>query len=148
MRRLPRVARRAWAARWLLLQVYLLLGITWLAIKCVPFQRLVHYLGPPMTETPWATPAEQQRTAQRIAWAVRCVSPYTPWPSNCFPQALTAKLLLRWQGIPSTLYLGAAFKPNANALEGHAWLRCGSLYVIGGNGHKHFGAIASFGEAV
>lgn len=89
---------------------------------------------------------EELAAARRIAWAIHRVSPYTPWESNCFPQALTAKLLLRRRGIPSTLYLGAAFKEDRSGMEAHAWLRCGPMYVTGGKGDEKFGTVGVFGE--
>lgn len=144
--RLWGVARRPRRDKWLLLQAYVLLGVTRLAINIMPFSRLSRRFGPRMTETPAEAPVEQLREARRIAWAIRQASPYTPWRSNCFPQALTAKILLRRRGIPSTLYLGAAFKAGVPELEAHAWLRCGPLYVTGGNGHRHYGAVAAFGD--
>lgn len=139
--------RRPWAEQRLVVQVYLLLGITRLAINTLPFPRLERWLGVRMSESAPNAPVEHLRQARRIAWAIHTVSPYTPWRSNCFPQALTAKLLLRRRGIPTTLYLGAAFKAEPGAgLEGHAWLRCGPFYVTGGDGSRHFGAIVAFGE--
>lgn len=144
--RLGNLWRRPWADKWLLVQVYGLLGVTRLAINTLSFKRLARYFGPHKVETPADVPAEHLAAARHIAWAIRRVSPYTPWKSNCFPQALTAKILLRRRGIPSTLYLGAAFKEDKSGLEAHAWLRCGPLYVTGGKGDEKFGTVGVFGE--
>ena len=84
--------RRPWADKWLLVQVFVLLGVTRLAINVLSFRRLARAFGPHQVETPADAPAEQLVAARRIAWAIHRVSPYTPWKSNCFPQALTAKL--------------------------------------------------------
>lgn len=137
--------RRSWSDQWLVVQVYCLLGFTRLAINTLPFLRLERLLGQRMAETAEEAPIVHLRQAHKIAWAIRTVSPYTPWTSNCFPQALTAKILLRRRGISSTLYMGAAFKEGGAALEGHAWLRCGPMYVTGGDGSKHYVAVATFG---
>lgn len=146
-RRLLNFLSRPWADQWLVIQVYILLGITRLLINTLPFPRLERLLGERMVETTATVPLAELRQARKIAWAVRAVSPYTPWTSNCFPQALTAKILLRRRGILATLYMGAAFKKEEpSALEGHAWLRCGPMFVTGGDGSKHFGAVAAFGE--
>jgi Transglutaminase-like superfamily len=128
----------------LFLEVYLLLGLMRLAIKTVKFERLASYFGPAKVESPVEVPGSHLQRAIRIGWAVRKISHFTPWKSNCFPQALAAKLLLRWYGIPSTLYLGAAFKTRTE-MEAHAWLRCGNVYVTGGAGHQHFGIVGIFG---
>jgi hypothetical protein len=143
--RLRNLLRRPWADKWLLLQVYFLLGLTRLAISTLSFRRMASYFGPHKVETPADAPPEHLAAARRIAWAIHRVSPYTPWKSNCYPQALTAKILLRQQGIPSTLYLGAAFKADKTGLEAHAWLRCGPLYVTGGRQHEQFGTVGVFG---
>lgn len=143
--RLRTLLRRPWADKWLLLQAYLLLGLTRLAILTLSFRRLARALGPLQTETPADIPAEHLAAARRIAWAIHRAGPYTPWTSNCFPQAITGKILLRRRGIPSTLYLGVAFKEDKSELEAHAWLRCGSLYVTGGKGDEKFGVVGVFG---
>ncbi len=145
-RKIYNLLRRPWADKWLLAQVFVLLGFTRLAINTLSFKRLARYFGPQKVETPADAPPEQLAAARRIAWAISRVSPYTPWKSNCFPQALTAKILLRWRGIPSTLYLGAAFAEDKSKLEAHAWLRCGPLYVTGGKGDEKFGTVGVFGE--
>lgn len=144
--RLGNLLRRPWADKWLLVQVYFLLGVTRLAINTLSFKRLARHFGPHKIETPADAPAAQLAAARRIAWAIHRVSPCTPWKSNCFPQALTAKILLRRRSIPSTLYLGAAFKADKTGLEAHAWLRCGPLYVTGGKGDEKFGTVGVFGE--
>ena len=120
------------------------LGLARLAINTMKFERLVGYLGASRFETPARIPAQHLQVAQRVAWAVRTASRYTPWRSNCFPQAIAAKLLLRGGGIQSTLYLGAAFKARTE-MEAHAWLRCGTYIVTGRRGHRKFGVVGIFG---
>lgn len=143
--RLRNLLRRPWADKWLLIQVFVLLGVTRLAIDTLSMRRLARYFGPQQVETPAEVDPAALAAARRIAWAIHRVSPYTPWTSNCFPQALTAKLLLRRQGISSTLYLGAVFKADRSGMEAHAWLRCGPLYVTGGRGHERYGTVGVFG---
>lgn len=135
---------RPWRDQWLFVEAYTLLGIARLAINTLPFPALVKRLGVSKSETPAEVPIPHLLEARRIGWAVRSASKYTPWKSNCFPQAIAAKYLLRRKGIGSTLYLGAAFKARTE-LEAHAWLRCGPYYVTGGAGHVHFGTVGIFG---
>lgn len=151
-RRLAKLQHLSWGDRWLLAQTYFLLGLARLAINIVPLRRLAPWFGAQSQETPAEIAPAQMREADRIAWAVRTVSPHTPWQSNCYPQAFTAKLLLRRKQIPSTLYLGAALHPNtpgqtaaAPAMTAHAWLRCGPLYVTGGRGQDTYAVLAVFG---
>ena len=143
--RLCRFLRRPWRDQWLFIQAYLLLGLARLAINVLPFPRLGGHLGTPRVESPAEVPLPHLVEARRVARVVRSASRYTPWKSNCFPQAIAAKVLLRQLGIQSTLYLGAAFKARTE-MEAHAWLRCGSLYVTGGKGDQNFGTVGIFGE--
>jgi hypothetical protein len=150
--RLQKLAALSWADRWLLLQVFVLLGVAWLALRVIPFRRLARYLGPLQTETLPDAPPEHLAQAQRIALAVARVSPHTPWTSNCFPQALAAKYWLRRRRIPTTLYLGVALTKTDDAsraeMSAHAWLRCGRLPVTGGRGHESFTVVACFGDDI
>ncbi len=151
--RLRKLAALSWADRWLLLQVFILLGVARLALRLIPFRRLARYLGPLQTETPPDAPPDHLAQARRIALAVARVSPHTPWESNCFPQALAAKFWLRHHNIPSTLYLGVALNkadadaPDRARMEAHAWLRCGSMIVTGEAGHHLYTVVARFGKA-
>ncbi len=128
----------------LLLQAVALLGVSRLLIKLVSFRRLERFLGQRLTESAPDLPAGDLARVRSVAKAIRQVSPHTPWTSNCFPQALAAKTMLRWRGIDSTLYLGARFDESTAELAAHAWLRSGPLYLTGGDGSEHFGAIIAF----
>ena len=151
-RRLANLLQLSWGDRWLLAETFVLLGLTRLAINVVPLRRLAPWFGSQSQETPAEISPVQMHEAERIAWAVRTVSPHTPWQSNCYPQAFTAKLLLRRKQIPSTLYLGAALRPTgpgqaaaAPAMTAHAWLRCGPVYVTGGRGQDTYTILTVFG---
>jgi hypothetical protein len=150
--RLHKLAALSWVDRWLLLEVLILLGLARLALRTVPFRRLAQRLGPLQAETPADVSPGDLAQARRIALAVARVSPYTPWVSNCFPQALAAKYWLQRRGIASTLYLGVALTRDIagaatpNGMEAHAWLRCGPLYVTGGQGRARYTITARFGE--
>ena len=150
---LRKVAALSWADRWLLVEMFVLLGASWLALRLIPFRRLARRLGPLQSETALEASPAQLEQAQRVRLAIARVAPRTPWESNCFPQALAAKVWLRRHAIPSTLYLGVALnKPDAGVLpqapmEAHAWLRCGPLLVTGARGSERFTVVARFGES-
>ena len=80
-------------------------------------------------------PVESYRQAARISRIVNKVCDKTPWESKCLVRALTARRLLEKRGISSTLYLGCGME--AGEMVAHAWLRCGELYVTGGDGKKY-----------
>lgn len=132
-----------WSDQLLFVQVFAFLGFARLVIIAVPFPTLANYFGQRMVESPQQVDKDQLKIAAKVGKIIRIASPYTPWKSNCFPQALTAKYLLNRQGIASTLYFGANFKAEGEMVA-HAWLRCGSLFVTGGAGHKTFGTVAYF----
>ena len=139
--------RRPWQDQCLVGQAYLLLGLARLAINTVPFSRLATRLGAQQEESSAAVPPHHIEQARRTGWAVSAASRYTPWNSNCLPQAITAKYLLHRRGIDSTLYLGTAFRARTQ-LEAHAWLRCGSIYVTGGAARQRFEPLGVFGPRV
>ncbi len=103
--RLFNFCRRPWADQWLFLQAYTGLGMARLAIQAIPFAKLAPFLGKHMTESIDEVPVEKMDEARHVAWAIRRASLFTPWTSDCLPQAIPAKYLLRWRGIDSTLYL-------------------------------------------
>lgn len=143
LRKFVTLLRLPLADKWLFLQIYILLGLTRFAILTVPFAKMSVYYGQRMVESPPEANPEHLKTARKIGWAIRKMSAYTPWKSNCYPQALTAKYLLQRRGIQTTLYFGAAFK-TSKEMEAHAWVRCGQLFVTGGPGHQSFGTCAYF----
>lgn len=147
-----KLAALSWADRWLLVEMTVLLGAAWLALRLIAFRRLARRLGPLQAETSLEAPPAHLAQAQRVRLAIARVAPRTPWESNCFPQALAAKVWLRRRGIPSTLYLGVALNkadagaPDQAPMEAHAWLRCGPLVVTGARGSERFTVVARFGE--
>ncbi len=86
-------------------------------------------------ESPETATLEEYKYAKRVAYAVNHVCNKTKWESKCLVRALTAQKLLRKKGIPSTLYLGCGL--NDGKMVAHAWLRCGKMYVTGGNGSEY-----------
>jgi len=148
--RLRKLAVLSWADRWLLVEVFVLLGVARLGLRVIPFRRLAQHLGPLQVETPSDAPPDHLAQAKRVGLAIARISPYTPWTSNCFPQALVAKHWLRRRHIPTTLYLGVALAKTDNAprpeMTAHAWLRCGPLLVTGGRGHERYTVTACFGD--
>lgn len=127
-----------------------LLAVARLAVRLVPFKYIERRLGPRMSETSPDLSADDLDHVRTVSRAIRLVSPHTMWTSNCLPQAIAAKSLLRRRGVGSTLYIGAALEPIAGDLarrdmRAHAWLRAGTVYVTGGDGSTSFGAIVTYG---
>ncbi|NCC31521.1 MAG: lasso peptide biosynthesis B2 protein, partial [Chloroflexia bacterium] len=106
--KLRKLVALSWADRWLLVEVFVLLGLARLALRVVPFRRLARALGTLHVETPTEAPPEHLAQARRVGLAIARVHRLTPWTSNCFPQALAARSWLARRHIPTTLYLGVA----------------------------------------
>jgi hypothetical protein len=126
--------------------VWLVLGLAKLAIRLLSFKRLAGFMGASQGVEPWVPLAspQQQRRARLIGRTIGAVAKNTPWESNCFPQALTARLLLGLYGIPHAVYFGLARGPEREGLQAHAWVACDRIPVTGGAGFCHFTAVGMF----
>ena len=71
--------------------------------------------------------------ARKVSYAVNQVCGKTRWESKCLVRALTAQRLLAKNRIESTMYLGVGYNEQHKMIA-HAWLRCGQMYVTGGDG--------------
>lgn len=122
----------------LILKAFFITGIMRFILIVIPFRRLKKYLGKYNEESDIDINCKHKYIIEKISWAVTKISRYTPWNSRCFVQALTAQRLLYEQGLESTLYLGVCKSENDGKIDAHAWIRCGNMYVTGGNGDKFY----------
>ena len=104
-------------------------------LKLVPAGRLCRRWGREDAESPWEESFETYRRAAWISRIVNKVCDKTPWESKCLVRALTARSLLHKRRIASTLYLGCGMEDGK--MVAHAWLRCGEIYVTGGDGGNY-----------
>ncbi len=70
---------------------------------------------------------------ENMKWGINIVSEIMPWSKKCYAMATTAKIMLKYRGIKSTIYLGLIKKENG-MFRAHAWIRAGNFYITGGNG--------------
>lgn len=119
--------------RWFV-PVWLALGISRLLIITMTFRRLAPHLGKPVGLCAYShlLTANQEAQALRIARVIRLTSRYCPWVANCFPQAITARLLLGLYRVPYALYFGLCRDPETNEFKAHAWVTAGRIPVSGG----------------
>lgn len=126
--------------------VWCLLGIMRLSIAVFSFRRLVRLFGREAdlrTESPKLTD-RQERRAILIGRTVRLAAAYTPWESNCFPQALAASLLLRLYRLPFVTYLGLMRDPATREMKAHAWIAAGTTAVSGGVQNDQYTVVGAF----
>ena len=129
--------------RMLFWEAYRLSLLSRLTIWFMPVKRYSTWLGKQNTETPANEIDCIYAKAYSIAHAVRRSSRYAVWPAKCLVEAMTAKKMLDKRHIPSTIYLGVG-KNQKKQLIAHAWLRCGSIIIVGRKGMEQFKPVAWF----
>lgn len=114
------------------------------------FPTLSKWLGTPRRESSLVDDPGRRAALRRVRWAIGAVSRRAPWRCKCLEQAIAAKMMLRARGMESTLYLGVARDGarEGHPVEAHAWLRCGSYYVTGGEERERFTAVSMFADEV
>ncbi len=124
---------------------WLLLGAGRLLILAVPFRSLAGHLGMRAGIAPWAPLINARREAKALAISrvIRMAARYTPWTSNCFVQAVAARVLLGIHGIPYCLFFGVGRDPGAE-LQAHAWVVSGRVQVSGGESFDKFTVVGCF----
>ena len=129
-----------------LLPVWLLLGISKALILAVSFKRLAPRLGVHEGTAPWVPLLDRTQEARALAIGrvVRLAARYTPWESNCFPQAVAARLLLGLYRIPYVLYFGLARDAESGGMKAHAWVAAGRIRVTGGASFRQFTVVGCF----
>ncbi|MDD5112542.1 MAG: lasso peptide biosynthesis B2 protein [Methylobacter sp.] len=140
---------RPWFEKLWFLPVWLLLGASRFVILTIPFRRLVLRLGVHEGIAPWVPLADSRAEAKAlsISRVVRMAANYTPWKSNCFPQALTAKILLGLYGVPHNLFFGLNRNADDAMLAAHAWVAVGRVPVTGGISFDQFTVVSCFVSA-
>jgi len=128
----PRNATRVVAA-------WVLLGLSRFAILVLPFSLVRRALGErrdvgstgPVAGLDDATSVRAARIAATVALAAR----HTPWRSECYPQALTARALLGLARVPHVVSFGV--RRVDGDLVAHAWVHAGEVPVTGGTGRSY-----------
>ena len=126
----------------LFLEAFILTGMMRYKILRVPFNKLKQQLGTYNKESKGVLSIEEYKVAKNIRWIVTTISRHTPWESLCLVQAMTVQKMLKKRGISTTIYLGVN-KDQNNDMKAHAWIRCGEMYVTGGDG-SGYATVAKF----
>ncbi|MHC3994484.1 lasso peptide biosynthesis B2 protein [Thiomicrolovo sp. ZZH C-3] len=129
----------------LFIEAYILLGAMHLALKNLPFKRLVRrlrqYRG--SIEAAPLSPA-QRECAVMVSKAVTTAANHTLWESACLVQALAAQRMLQRRGVPGVFYLGVVHDVAVQeGMRAHAWLLCGD-FVVTGHGYTDFTTLSTF----
>ncbi len=124
--------------RYLTIMTIFHMAIAKVRIKRYAGNSLHKFLGVPgESELTVEYNTKQKKDMYFVADKVARISVNVPWESKCLVQAMAAQRLLKFYGIPSTLYLGVGRDPKDNSAIAHAWVRCGENYICGGNGAEY-----------
>ena len=140
--KLARFSELDGADKWLFLRAAAWLAVARLMLIVIPFRRLSTRLS--ANDNSVSEPPDQ-KYLRRVSFAVTAAANNVPWRSDCFPQAIAARILLNRQGYASTIHLGVE-KTSPDAVVGHAWLTCRETVVTGGEKAGHYVEIHRLGE--
>jgi len=157
-----RPAQPAWRGRWRRLRAlppvelawalpaWVMLGLARALVLMLPLRRLAPMLGVDAGAQPWLPllDAREEARARMIGRVVRRSARFTPWRSNCFNQAITARLLLGLYRVPYVLFFGAAPQTDAetgsSGLSAHAWIAAGRVQVTGDSSFEQYPVLGCF----
>ena len=127
--------------KWMLLHAMMWLAMARVMLLVMPFRKLAARLsGEQEAEKGEPDP----ELLERIGFAVRAAAGNVPWRSDCFPQSIACRMLLKHHGYKSTIHLGV--KKVGDELEGHAWLTCCGTVVTGGEDLDRYAETHRLGE--
>lgn len=133
-----------WSDRFTLIEAGVLLSLSELAIRLLPFRWIAAtLLRQDAGDSARREGASAKRNARRVRWAVTCAADRSPFRLECLARALAGRAMLRRRRVPSSLRLGAR-KGDASGLNAHAWLLVGDVFVTGHEGHETFTEVARF----
>jgi hypothetical protein len=116
-----------------------LLGLSRFAILVLPFRLVGRALGehrdPRAGASTAPLDADALARAARIGASVRLAARHTPWRSECYPQALTARFLLGLARVPHVVSFGV--RRDGDALVAHTWVHVDGGVVTGATGHAY-----------
>lgn len=103
-----------------------------LCLLLLPMSCIESMMGVRGEDSSMDTELQNVRLIRLVSFHVNRVTQHLPLKRKCFVRALTARKILMKHGVDSTLYMGVALEEGK--MVAHAWLRCGQMYVTGGDG--------------
>ncbi|MDP1574986.1 MAG: lasso peptide biosynthesis B2 protein [Coxiellaceae bacterium] len=124
-----------------------LLGVAKACVKLFAYKHIAFYFGKNcrMMVASTLISKTQIQQAALIARSIKLAARYTPWNSNCLPQAILAKFWCQHYQIPYFFFIGFA-KSSTKPLgeEAHAWVTAGPIVICGGNSFNTFHVVLSY----
>lgn len=129
--------------RFLLFEATCFLAIGRMALLFFQFSEIAKMLGRTASTADMNLSPGADTEAEQVGWGVETMARHVPWKCSCLVQALAAFWMLSRRGIVGTVHFGVA--PAAGKkFNAHAWLRCGSRIITGGNNLDQFKVLTSF----
>jgi hypothetical protein len=110
-------------------------------IKLLPMRWYAGRIGKEKAETPIMDIADKTIIYKVSRSIIRCRK-LVKDKNRCYPEAFTAKKMLKRRRLDSTLYIGVG--KVENKITAHAWLRCGNIYVTGRRNMEKFTVVSTF----
>lgn len=127
--------------KWLTVRIIIYSAYYRFLVKHLPSKKLEQSMGQRDMESSLEETQEHILYAYRLGNRVERICDKTYWESKCLIKALTAQRFLNHKKIPTTLYMGV--NAEDGSMKAHAWLRCGPLFVTGGDGRGYM-VVAKF----
>ena len=118
-------------------EAWLLLGAMALALKVLPFERVMR------GKVPHRRGGLADGEIDRLVWAVDAARRRSWLRAKCIEGALALRAMLRRRGLASTLHYGIR-NADGEDLEAHVWLSVGGAILIGGETSELFTEVATF----
>ncbi len=115
--------------RYILAQAWGLFLFVDLALRILPFKRILAFCQPLPPGRRNGSTAERSPSASRVVWLVEIAGRYAPVNATCLKKALILSWLLERRGIQTELRIGVARRDGT--LIAHAWLDCDGRVIFG-----------------
>lgn len=133
--------------KWLFMLSFLLLGLAKLSIKTLPFKWVSKGFGVKLNANQSTSPQitnQQKKRVIRLYKMIKLAAIYTPWNSNCLPQAMVARIYCAMYKIPYKFFIGVERSTSSKGLNLHAWVMTGPIALTGGNCFKTHTILLSY----
>lgn len=125
------------------------LGRAWRLVRLKEFRTFAGRLGDPLPGEHLSPVDCDAHVLRDIRWAVTSVNRTFGDRFTCLMQGMAGKAMLSRRGVANTLVLGAklggpAAQPSAEGMAAHAWLRVGSIVLLGNEARGGFVPIMSY----
>lgn len=113
--------------------------------RCLPFRIIAKTLGKHGINPQIDLSPQKKLKLDKLRNLFGKVAYTLPMHTTCLVRAFAMAQILKKRRIPYTVFIGVSFDPQ-KTIKAHAWVRCGAITVIGGDGEMNFTVISTFGN--